>query len=79
MELAIAIGAVLVSFLVFTWLLKVVRATLRTAILVALILLVLQLLFGIGPGTLWEQVRSWLPGFEPINTPQSMLVLPRSQ
>lgn len=79
MELAIAIGAVLVSFLVFTWLLKVVRATLRTAILVAVILLVLQLLFGIGPAALWERVRSWLPGFEPVNTPQSMLVLPRSR
>jgi cell division protein FtsW (lipid II flippase) len=65
-EIAIVIGAVIVSFLVFTWLLKVVRATFKTAILVALTLLVLQLAFGIGPQALWEQVRSWLPGFEPV-------------
>jgi type IV secretory pathway TrbL component len=67
MELAIVIGAILVSFLVFTWLLKIVRATLKTAISVAVILLILQLVFGIGPQTLWEQIQSWLPGFEPIN------------
>ncbi|MEO1295425.1 MAG: hypothetical protein AAFW75_06410 [Cyanobacteria bacterium J06636_16] len=70
MEILILVGALLVSFLVFTWLLKVVRATLRTAILVALILLILQLIFGIGPTTIWEQIQSWLPGFEPTNTPQ---------
>ncbi|HEY9887996.1 MAG TPA: hypothetical protein V6D02_06310 [Candidatus Obscuribacterales bacterium] len=65
MEIAIVIGAIIVSFLVFTWLLKIARATFRTAILVAVTLLVLQLVFGIGPQALWEQVQSWLPGFEP--------------
>lgn len=67
MELAIVIGAILVSFLVFTWLLKIVRATLKTAISVAIILLILQLVFGIGPQALWEYVQNWLPGFEPVN------------
>jgi type IV secretory pathway TrbL component len=67
MEIAIVIGAVLVSFLVFTWLLKIARATLRTAISVAIILLILQLVFGIGPQTLWEQIRSWWPSFQPVN------------
>ncbi|WP_008319235.1 hypothetical protein [Leptolyngbya sp. PCC 6406] len=67
MELVIVLGAILVSFLVFTWLLKVVRATLKTAILVALILLALQVIFGIGPANLWEQIGSWLPNFEPTN------------
>ena len=68
MEIAIVIGAVIVSFLVFTWLLRIVRATFKTAVLVALTLLVLQLVFGIGPLTLWDQIRDWLPGFEPVNT-----------
>lgn len=67
MEIAIVIGAILVSFLVFTWLLKVVRATLKTAISVAIILLILQLVFGIGPLSLWEQIQLWLPEFEPTN------------
>jgi type IV secretory pathway TrbL component len=66
-DIAILIGALLVSFLVFTWLLKVVRATLKTAVLVAIILLALQLIFGIGPEKLWEQIAAWLPSFEPVN------------
>jgi len=66
MELAIVIGALLVVFFVMTWLLKIVRATVRTAILVGLVLLVLFIL-GIGPQTVWEQIRSWLPGFQPVN------------
>lgn len=70
MEIAIVLGAVLVSFLVFTWLLKVVRATLKTALLVAAILLVLQLVFGIGPNVIWEQIQSWIPGFQSPTSPQ---------
>ncbi|MGF1522119.1 MAG: hypothetical protein ACFBSF_07355 [Leptolyngbyaceae cyanobacterium] len=70
MEILILVGAILISFLVFTWLLKVVRATLKTAILVALTLLVLQLIFGIGPTAIWEQIQTWLPNFEPTNSPQ---------
>ena len=65
MEIVILVGALLVSFLVFTWLLKVVRATFKTAILVAVILLVLQLVFGIGPEALWEQIKNWLSGAGP--------------
>ncbi|MGD1862818.1 MAG: hypothetical protein ACFB0E_22960 [Leptolyngbyaceae cyanobacterium] len=68
MELAIVIGAVFLSFLVFTWLVKVARATFRTAVLVAVILLIVQLVFGIGPQALWEQIQNWLPSFEPVNS-----------
>ncbi|MEM6521998.1 MAG: hypothetical protein AAF892_12245 [Cyanobacteria bacterium P01_D01_bin.71] len=67
MELAIVIGAVFLSFLVFTWLVKVARATFRTAVLVAVILLIIQLVFGIGPQALWEQIQNWLPSFESVN------------
>lgn len=62
MEIAIVIVAIIVAFLVFTWLIKVMRATFRTALLVALILLTLQLIFGIGPQALWEHLQSWLSG-----------------
>jgi len=66
MELAIVIGTLIVLFLFVTWLLKIVRATFRTAILVAIVLVVLFIL-GIGPQTVWEQIQSWIPGFEPID------------
>ncbi len=66
MELAIVVGAILVSVLVFTLLVKIVRATLKTAFLIAITLLVLQLFFGIGPQALWAQIQSWLPSFERI-------------
>ena len=62
MEIAIVIVAIVVAFLVFTWLIKVMRATFRTALLVALILLTLQLIFGIGPQALWENLQNWLSG-----------------
>lgn len=64
MEIVIVIGALVISFLVFTLLIRVVRATLRTAIIVALVLLALQLLFGIGPAAIWEQIQNWISGFE---------------
>ncbi|WP_253188409.1 hypothetical protein [Leptolyngbya sp. 'hensonii'] len=54
MELVIAIGALIVAFLVFTWLVKVVKATIGTAITIAIVVLVLQLIFGIGPSQLWN-------------------------
>lgn len=56
MEALIVLGAIAVSWLVFTWLLRVAKVTVGTAIKIALILLVLQVVFGIGPGTLWERI-----------------------
>jgi type IV secretory pathway TrbL component len=60
-EIVVVIGAIVVTVLVFTWMLKVVKATLKTAFLVAAILLALQLIFGIGPGVIWETIQGWLP------------------
>ncbi len=50
------IAALVISFFIFTWLIRVVRATVSTAITIALIALALQLLFGIGPQDLWRQL-----------------------
>ena len=69
MEIVMVIGALFVSFLVFTLLIRVVRATLKTAIIVALVLLALQLVFGIGPAAIWDQIQSWISGLNPTNTP----------
>lgn len=55
-DLIIFIAAIIVSWLIFTLLVKVVKASISTAILVAVIVLILQLFFGIGPQDLWQQV-----------------------
>lgn len=59
MNLVLLLAAIVVSFLVFTWLVKVLKATIGTAILVAVIVLGVQLLFGIGPGQIWQQVSQF--------------------
>jgi hypothetical protein len=55
-ELIIVIGALLVTWLVFTWVIKVLKASISTAIAIAAIVLILQLAFGIGPDRIWQQI-----------------------
>ena len=59
MNLVILLAAIVVSVLVFTWLVQVLKATISTAILIAAIVLVASLLFGIGPGQIWQQVSQF--------------------
>lgn len=56
MELIIAIAALFLSVLIFFWLLKIVKTTIQTAIFVAIIVLLLQVFFGIGPEQVFQQV-----------------------
>ncbi|MBF2029937.1 MAG: hypothetical protein IGS48_24810 [Oscillatoriales cyanobacterium C42_A2020_001] len=60
MNLVLLIAAIAISFLVFTWLIKVVRATIGTAIMIAILVLGLQIVFGIGPAQVWQQVSQFL-------------------
>ncbi|MBP0019749.1 MAG: hypothetical protein J7647_19620 [Cyanobacteria bacterium SBLK] len=55
-ELIILIAAIIVAWLVFTWLIKIVKVSLKTALAIAAIVLILQIVFGIGPRDLWEQI-----------------------
>ena len=55
-ELIILIAAVIVSWLVFTALIKIVKTTVTTAIAIAAIVLILQILFGVIPQDLWQQI-----------------------
>lgn len=59
MNIVLLVAAIIVAFLVLAWMLKVAKATIGTAILVAVIVLVLQLVFGIGPGQLWQQISQF--------------------
>jgi hypothetical protein len=56
MELILLVGAVVISILIFGFLIKVVRAAIGTAIMIALVVLLLQIVFGIGVNDLWRQI-----------------------
>ena len=55
-DLLILIAALIVSWLIFTALIKIVKTTVSTAIAIAAIVLVLQLAFGVNPQDLWQQI-----------------------
>ena len=63
MEIALTLGAFAIAAIVFFWLLKVVKSTVKTAFLVGLFLVGLWLAFGIGPADVWDTIRGWLPDF----------------
>ncbi|MEM8641082.1 MAG: hypothetical protein AAGG51_20055 [Cyanobacteria bacterium P01_G01_bin.54] len=66
MEIILLIAACLIAWGVFTWLVKVVKASVQTALIIAFVLVVIQVGFGIGPRQLWEQIS---------NLPQTILNL----
>jgi hypothetical protein len=57
MNLVLLIAALVVSFLVFAFLVRVFKAAIGTAIAIALTVLVLQIAFGIAPNQLWLEIR----------------------
>lgn len=70
MEAVILIaGAVIIAFLVFTFLIRLLKTTLKTAFLVAAVVLLLMF-FGIGPGQVLDVFAGWLGlGAEPATNP----------
>ncbi|GAB4376560.1 MAG: hypothetical protein Kow00121_23880 [Elainellaceae cyanobacterium] len=62
MDWILLVAALVVSFLVFGFLVRVVRAAIGTAIAIALVVLALQLVFGIGPNDLWQEVENLWDG-----------------
>jgi succinate-acetate transporter protein len=66
LEAIVLIAAIIVSWLVFTALVKILQTTLKSAFTIAAIVLVLQLLFGIGPERIWQQI---------VKLPESVLNL----
>jgi hypothetical protein len=55
MDIVLVIGAIVITGLVFLWLVRIVRATIKTALLVAIIVFGLQLI-GIGSDRVMQQV-----------------------
>lgn len=54
-------GAVVIAWLIFTFLFKIIKTTVKTALLVAAIVLLLMF-FGIGPGEVFGLIGSWFGG-----------------
>lgn len=55
-DLIVFIAALIVAWLVFTALIRVVKTTLSTALTIAVIVLILQLGLGVQPQQLWQQI-----------------------
>lgn len=58
-QIILLIAAIVVSWLAFTALLKVLKTTITTAITIAAIILTLQILFGITYLDLWQQITQF--------------------
>lgn len=56
MDLVLLLAAIVVTVIVFIGLVKIARATITTAITIAVIILLVQLLFGVGADQIWQQV-----------------------
>lgn len=61
-DLILLVAALLISWLVFRWLLTVIKSSASTALLISIIILLLQVMIGISPQELWDEI---------INLPQT--------
>ncbi|MBE9167827.1 hypothetical protein IQ238_09950 [Pleurocapsales cyanobacterium LEGE 06147] len=55
-ELIVLVTAIVIAWLIFTWLIRVVKVSITTAITIAAIVLFLQVVFGIGYQEVWQQL-----------------------
>ncbi len=60
MNVALMIGALLVSVLLLMWLLKVIKTSIQTAFFIAIIVFVVQVASGVGPQEVFQAVAKWL-------------------
>ena len=56
MILIFTIATIVIALLIFTWLMKLLKATVTTGLTIAIIVFALYVLFGIGPLNLLQQV-----------------------
>ncbi len=56
MNILLLIAAIIVAWLVFNALLKILKVGLSTAATIAIILIILQFTFGINPQKLWNEI-----------------------
>ncbi len=56
MQIALLIGALLITWLVFRGLIKIFKTSVGTALKIAAIVLILQVIFGIAPQEIWQTI-----------------------
>jgi len=57
-NLIVLLAAILISWLVFNLLIKIVKTSLNTAFLIATFILCLQIFFGVSPREIWHEIVS---------------------
>ncbi|HAC62334.1 MAG TPA: hypothetical protein DCF68_02055 [Cyanothece sp. UBA12306] len=62
-DLILFVASLLVAWLIFSWLIKVIKTSVTTAIIIVIIVMFLQITLGISPEQLWHQI---------INLPQNI-------
>lgn len=62
MNTPLAIGALIVAIVVLLGMLSVIKTTLKTALIVAVVVFGLQMLTGIGPQQVLGQIWAWIGG-----------------
>lgn len=74
LQLIILVAAILISWLLFTALVKVIKTTVSTALMIAVIFFAVQIVFGVKPAELWHEVTTLpqilLDFFQPGNPSQ---------
>lgn len=58
-NLIVIVAAVVVAWLIFTWLIKVLKASISTAFTIAIIALILQIFLGIGFDQVWQALEQF--------------------
>jgi len=62
MNTPLLIGAFIVAIVVLWGMISIVKTTLKTALIVAILIFGLQVLTGVGPQQVFDQILQWLGG-----------------
>ena len=63
LQVIILVASLVITWLIFTWLIDIFKVSLKTAVSVMIILLILQFSLGISSQEIWQQI---------INLPQTI-------
>ncbi len=57
-DLILLVASLLVALLIFNWLIKVIKTSVTTAMIIVIIVMILQITLGISPEQLWSQIMN---------------------
>lgn len=56
MEWVLLVAALIVTFLLLGFIVRAIKAAIGTAVMIAIVLLILQIAFGFSPNELWQEM-----------------------